>query len=217
MVFATALAALMAKQSDEALRALDRCPATSSATRGIPAQGVARRLAHAQPAARKPPAPPGRPASPSCAAAWRTPRTTPNSTSGLGELLAWTGQTEPALREARVFEELARTRVDWTASAARIYAALDRADARCRSWKNSSPPPPRAAGRHACTPAARSALGQAPRDPRFQKLCEEPTAKVDEKSVPCSPSRNLSDDKANEYSPTVSARATQRPRESPGP
>ncbi|MDP1580221.1 MAG: TIR domain-containing protein [Candidatus Didemnitutus sp.] len=47
-----------------------------------------------------------------------------------GELLAWTGQTEAALQEARIFDELQRGRLpDWTYSSVRIHAALGRVDA----------------------------------------------------------------------------------------
>ncbi|MDI1338047.1 MAG: TIR domain-containing protein [Lacunisphaera sp.] len=130
MVFAAALAALMAKQTDEALRALDRLPGDfiNDAWYSGP-KALLVGLAHAQA---------GRPEA--ARIAWeaglavvhRRLQDTPNDSElhlRLGELLAWTGQAEPALREARVFEELARNRTDWTFSSARIYAALGRADA----------------------------------------------------------------------------------------
>ncbi len=130
MVFASALTALMAKQSDEALRALDRLPGdfiNDAWYSGPKALFIG--LAHAQAgraeAARN---------------AWeagiailrRRLQDAPNDAElhlRLGELIAWTGQVEPALREARLFEELVRNRSDWTFSSARIYAALGRADA----------------------------------------------------------------------------------------
>jgi tetratricopeptide (TPR) repeat protein len=130
MVFATALAALMAKQSDEALRALDRIPGdfiNDAWYSGPKALFVG--LAHLQ-AGRKEAA----------RIAWeaglaevrrrlQSAGNDPELHLRLGELLAWTGQTELALREAKIFEELALHRTDWTFSSARIYAALGRADA----------------------------------------------------------------------------------------
>jgi tetratricopeptide (TPR) repeat protein len=130
MVFATALAALMAKQTDEALRALDRLPGDfiNDAWYSGPKTllvGVAHAQAGRAEAAR---------------IAWEAglavvrrrlqdAANDPELHLRLGELLAWTGQTDAALREARVFEELWRNRTDWTFSSARIYAALGRADA----------------------------------------------------------------------------------------
>src|SRR6185369_17864216 len=53
----------------------------------------------------------------------------PDERLRLGELLAWSGQTEAALGEVKLFEQLMSGRkTDWTYSPARIYAALGRAD-----------------------------------------------------------------------------------------
>ncbi len=209
MVFASALAALMAKQADEALRALDRIPgdfindAWYSGPKAL-LVGIAQAQAGRAEAAR---------------IAWETGLTVvrprlqeaPNDAElhlRLGELLAWTGQTEAALHEARIFEELARTRVDWTFSSARIYAALGRADEAVPILEKFLTVT--ASGRWPLTPAVLRLdpiWDKLRDDPRFQKLCEEPAEKsaaaavpkIDDKSVAVLAFANLSDDKANEY------------------
>jgi len=180
MVFATALAALMAKQSDGALRALDRLPGDfiSDAWYSGP-KALLVGLVHAQA---------GRPEA--ARIAWeaglavvrRHLQDTTNDPElhlRLGELLAWTGQTEAALQEARVFEELQRNRTDWTYSSARIYAALGRADDAVPILEKFLTAP--ATGRWPLTPALLrlDPLWDKLRgDPRFQKLCVEPAEKV---------------------------------------
>ena len=130
VVLATALTAMMAGQPDEALRAFDRLPAdyiNDGWYTGPKALliGLAHHQAGRTEAAR---------------IAWesglpvvrRRLQEAPNDTElhlRLGELLGWLGQTEAALQEVRVFNELQRGRLtDWTYSPVRIFAALGRAD-----------------------------------------------------------------------------------------
>ncbi|MDI1249901.1 MAG: TIR domain-containing protein [Lacunisphaera sp.] len=130
LVLATVLVNLMAGKPDEALRAFDRLPAdyVNDAWYTGPKAllvGLAHFQAGRQEAAR---------------IAWeaglavvrRRLQEAPNDLENhlrLGELLAWTGQTEAALQEARIFSELQRGRsTDWTYSTVRIHAALGRVD-----------------------------------------------------------------------------------------
>ncbi len=130
LVLATVLVNLMAGQPDEALRAFDRLPAdyvNDAWYTGPKALLVG--LAHHQA---------GRPEA--ARIAWESGLavvrrrlvevpTDMESHLRLGELLAWTGQSEAALQEARIFDELLRGRTtDWTFSPVRIYAALGRVD-----------------------------------------------------------------------------------------
>jgi TolB-like protein/Tfp pilus assembly protein PilF len=122
----------------------------------------------------------------------------------LGELLAWSGQTEAALGEVRVYEQLTSSRtVDWTVSPARVYAALGRADEAVPLLAKELVAPP--SGRWPLTPALLrlDPLWDKIRgDPRFQKLCEDPpaqaaapAAKVADKSIAVLPFANMSEDK----------------------
>ena len=132
----------------------------------------------------------------------------------LGELLAWSGQTEAALGEVRVYEQLMSGRtVDWTASPARVYAALGRADEAVPLLAKELVAPP--SGRWPLTPALLrlDPLWDKIRgDPRFQKLCEEPPAQTaapaansttvssaalakGDKSIAVLPFTNMSEDK----------------------
>ncbi len=130
VVLVTALIALMARQPEEALRALDRLPAeyiNDAWFTGPKALLVGQ--AHAQA---------GRPEA--ARIAWNAGvavvrrrleemPSDPESHLRLGELLAWTGQADAALQEERAFNELLRGRqTDWTYSPARIHAILGRAD-----------------------------------------------------------------------------------------
>jgi tetratricopeptide (TPR) repeat protein len=105
----------------------------------------------------------------------------PNNTNEhlrLGELLAWSGQTEAALREVKIFEELTSGRdTDWTFSASRIYAALGRADKAVPLLEQELRAPP--SGRWPLTPALLRLdplWDKLRADPRFQQLCQEPAA-----------------------------------------
>lgn len=130
VVLAGVLVSLMAGQPDEALLAFDRLPAdyVNDAWYTGPKAllvGLAHFQAGRQEAAR---------------IAWesglavvrRRLQEAPNDLElhlRLGELLAWTGQAEAALQEARIFNELQRGRsTDWTYSSVRIHAALGRVD-----------------------------------------------------------------------------------------
>ena len=175
MVFAAALAALMARQSDEALRALDRLPGDfiSDAWYSGP-KALFVGLAHAQAGRQE-----------AARIAWEAglavvrrrlqeASNDPELHLRLGELLAWTGQAEAALREARVFEELARNRTDWTFSSARIYAALGRADAAVPILEKFLTAT--ATGRWPLTPALLRLdpiWDKLRGDPRFQALCAD--------------------------------------------
>jgi tetratricopeptide (TPR) repeat protein len=176
MVFATALIALVAKQTDEALRALDRLPGdfiNDAWFAGPKALFIG--LAHTQA---------GR--SEAARIAWEAginvvrrrlqdASNDPELHLRLGELLAWTGQTDAALREARVFEELQRSRTDWTYSSARIYAALGRADDAVPILEKYLTVT--ATGRWPLTPVMLRLdpiWSKLRDDPRFQALCAEP-------------------------------------------
>ena len=115
----------------------------------------------------------------------------------LGELLAWSGQTEAALREVKIYEQLMSGRtVDWRTSPARIYAALGRADDVVPLLAEELVAPP--SGRWPLTPALLriDPLWDKIRgDPRFQALCVEPPP-AGKKAVaapvaPPSPAREL--------------------------
>ena len=104
---------------------------------------------------------------------------TPNSANEhlrLGELLAWSGQTEAALREAKLFVQLLGGRdTDWSSSPARIYAALGRADEAVPLLAEEMVAPP--SGRWPLTPALLRLdplWSKLRGDPRFQALCVEP-------------------------------------------
>ena len=181
VVLATALAGMMAGQPDEALRAFDRLPAdyVNDAWYTGPKAllvGLAHHQAGRTEAARL---------------AWesgvsvvrRRLQELPNDSEShlrLGELLAWTGQTDAALQEARVFNELVRGRsMDWTFSAVRIHAALGRVDDALPLLEQLLTAP--SSNRWPLTPALlrNDPLWSKLRgDPRFQKLCEEPAAPV---------------------------------------
>ncbi len=188
MVFISALVALMAKQTDDALRALDRLPGDfiSDAWYSGP-KALLVGLAHTQA---------GRPEA--ARIAWEAGvavvrrrlqdvSNDPELHLRLGELLAWSGQTDEALREARAFEELARNRTDWTFSSARIYAALGRADEALPILEKFLAVT--SSGRWPLTPAVlrMDPLWSKLRDdPRFQKLCADPPAdelKIDAKPL----------------------------------
>jgi TolB-like protein/cytochrome c-type biogenesis protein CcmH/NrfG len=204
-VIVTVLAAQMNRQPEEALMALRRFPAdyvNDAWYTGPKALLVG--LCEAQA---------GRPEA--ARVAWesgiallrRRLQDTPNNPDEhlrLGELLAWSGQTEAALGEVKIFEQLTNGRgTDWTFSAARIYAALGRADEAVPLLANelvAAWP-----GRWPLTPALLrlDPLWDKIRgDPRFQALCVEPAATAatpEGKSVAVLAFANLSDDKANEY------------------
>ena len=181
MVFATALIALIAKQTDEALHTLDRLPGdfiNDAWFSGPKALLVG--LAHAQA---------GRPEA--ARIAWEAgvnvvrrrlqdASNDPELHLRLGELLAWTGQTDAALREARGFEELQRNRTDWTFSSTRIYAALGRADDALPILERFLTVT--ATGRWPLTPVMLRLdpiWSKLRNDPRFQALCAEPAEKSD--------------------------------------
>ena len=96
----------------------------------------------------------------------------------LGELFAWTGQADAALREGKIYEQLTSGRlVDWTLSPARIYAALGRAEEAVALLAHELSAPP--SGRWPLTPALLrlDPLWDKLRgDARFQALLVEPKA-----------------------------------------
>ncbi len=210
IVYASALVALMAHESHEALQALHQQPADyiNDAWFTGP-KGLLVGFAHAQLGNKE-----------AARIAWesglavvkRRLDEAPNDSEAhlrRGELLGWLGQDEEAMQEARVFNELRRRRsTDWTDSPARIYAAIGRADLAVPELTSLIDAPP-TGGRW---PLTRALLRLDPLwdklrgDPRFQKLCEEqaikpavPATKIDDKSVAVLAFANLSDDKANEY------------------
>ncbi len=209
MVVATVLVSLMGRLPEDALHALDLLPADyiNDAWFTGP-KALLAGLAHAQA---------GRPEA--ARIAWETGlavvrrrlQDTPNDVEQhmrLGELLAWSGQTDAALREAKIVDELMRGEAGaWTFSSARIYAALGWADEAVPLLKRLLLTP--ASGRWPLSPALLrlDPLWDKLRgDPRFQKLCEEPAdqaaapaAKVDDKSVAVLPFENMSADKDNAY------------------
>lgn len=179
-VVAAVLVSLMARQPDGALRALDRLPADyiNDAWFTGP-KALLTGLAQAQA---------GRPEA--ARLAWeaglavvqRRLQETPNDAEQhlrLGELLAWTGQPEAALREAKIVHELTRGRdPGWTHSTARIHAALGRADDAVPLLKQMLEVPP--SQRWPLTPALLriDPLWDKLRgDPRFEALCVEPETK----------------------------------------
>ncbi len=180
----TALVAQMNRKPDEALRALDRLPADyiNDAWFTGP-KGLLAGLAHAQ--ANRPEA---------ARLAWeaglvvvrRRLQDDPNDPEQhlrLGELLAWSGQTEAAMREAKIVEELAGSRMRvWTASLVRIYAALGRADLAVPLLKQELE-----VAYATRWPLTVALLRLDPLwdkirdDPRFQALCVEPAEKIEAK------------------------------------
>ncbi len=96
-----------------------------------------------------------------------------------GELLAWSGQTEAALREAKLYEQLtAGHPSDWVFSVARIYAALGRGDEAVPVLAAELVAPP--SGRWPLTPALLrlDPLWDKLRgDARFQALLKDPEPK----------------------------------------
>jgi tetratricopeptide (TPR) repeat protein len=96
----------------------------------------------------------------------------------LGELFAWSGQADAALREVKIYEQLTSGRlVDWTLSPARIYAALGRAEEAVALLEHELNAPP--TGRWPLTPALLrlDPLWDKIRgDARFQALVAEPKA-----------------------------------------
>ncbi|MEN9631995.1 MAG: hypothetical protein RL077_399 [Verrucomicrobiota bacterium] len=180
MVLASVFVSLMARRGDQALKALERLPAdyiNDAWYTGPKAllQGLAHALEKKPEAAR---------------ISWESGLTVVRrrlqENAGdaeahlrLGELLAWTGQTEAALQEVRVINELRRgSLTDWTNSSARIHAALGRAEdavplleEMCDRTVSFSWP---------VTPALLrlDPLWDKIRDdPRFQALCREPLTK----------------------------------------
>jgi len=93
----------------------------------------------------------------------------------LGELFAWSGQGDAALREVKIYEQLTSgQQTDWTWSAVRIYAALGRAAEAVPLLAHELSAPP--SGRWPLTPALLrlDPLWDKLRgDPRFQALCAE--------------------------------------------
>lgn len=196
MVITTALVALMARQPEKSLQALERFPGDyiSDAWYTGP-KGLLVGLAHREA---------GRPEA--ARVAWESAllvvrhrlQEAPNDAEQrlrLGELLAWTGQTEDALREVRVLNELVRGRMtDWTYSTVRIHAALGRADDAVPMLEKLIAGDA-IIGRWPLTPALLrlDPLWDKLRDdPRFQKLCEEPVeAAAPNAATPLSPAREL--------------------------
>ncbi len=177
VVVATVLVDLMAHRPEEALHALDQLPAdTINDAWYTGPKALLAGLAHFQA---------GRPEA--ARLAWeaglavvrRRLQDTPNDVEQrirLGELLAWSGQTEAAVHEAKVVAELSRggAGASWTDSAARIYAALGRADEAVPLLKHMLETP--AAGRWPLTPALLRLdpiWDRLRDDPRFQKLTVE--------------------------------------------
>jgi TolB-like protein len=127
-----------------------------------------------------------------------------------GQLLAFLGQPEEALREARTVEELQRGGPEyWFWSPVLIYAALGRADAALPLLEKLAVFD---GSKNVAWPLTAALLRLDPiwdklrDDPRFQKLADrDPAAsavsavKPDDKSVAVLAFANLSDDKANEY------------------
>ncbi len=174
-VFASAVVALMNRQPDEALQALDRHPGDTISDAWYTGPkalfvGLAYTQAGRTEAAR---------------VAWeaglgvvrRQLQEAPNDIEQhlrLGELLAWTGQTDAALREARICEESQRQGPptakilvpDWTDSPARIYAALGHADEAVPLLKELLAAPPSL--RWPLTPALLRL------DPLWDKLRDDP-------------------------------------------
>ena len=198
VVVATVLISLMARQPDEALVALDRLPADyiNDAWFTGP-KALLTGLAHAQAGRTE-----------AARLAWETGlaivrrrlQDTPNDFeqhARLGELLAWSGQSEAALREAKIVEELlGGGKPDWTFSAARIHAALGRADEAVPLLKQMVESSGN--GRWPLTPALLRLDPQWDKlrgDARFQALCvEAPTTEkktVVAPGTPLSPAREL--------------------------
>jgi len=108
-----------------------------------------------------------------------------------GQLLAFLGQTDEALREARAVAELARGNPRderyWFISPALIYAALGRADDALPLLTTLSAPP---AGQIVGWPLTPAVLRLDPlwdkirRDPRFQALCAEPKKETSAAAAP---------------------------------
>ena len=181
LVVATVLVSLMARRPEEALHVLDQLPAdTINDAWFTGPKALLTGLAHFQA---------GRPEA--ARLAWeaglavvrRRLQDTPNDEeqhTRLGELLAWSGQTEAAVHEAKVVEELSRRGAGgWTDSPVRIYAALGRADAAVPLLKQMFEGP--ANGRWPLTPALLriDPLWDKLRgDPGFQALCEEQAEKT---------------------------------------
>ena len=182
VVVATVLVSLMAGRPEAALQALDHLPADSINDAWFTGpKALLSGLAHAQA---------GRPEAANLAwtaglaVARRQLQEAPNDAeqhTRLGELLARSGQTEAALHEARIVEELMRGAAgSWTFSSVRIYAALGRADAAVPLLKRMLGTP--AAGRWPLTPALLrlDPLWDKLRgDPGFQALCVEPAEKAE--------------------------------------
>jgi tetratricopeptide (TPR) repeat protein len=181
VVVATVLVNLMAHRPEEVLRVLDRLPADylNDAWYTGP-KALLAGLAQSQA---------GRPEA--ARLAWeaglvvvrRRLQDAPNDIEQhvrLGELLAWSGQTEAALHESKVVDELSRGHAgSWTDSSARIYAALGRADEAVPLLQHMLETT--ALGRWPLTPALLrlDPLWDKIRDdPRFQKLCEETAEKT---------------------------------------
>lgn len=213
IVLASALMALMARQPEEALLAFDRLPAdyiSDGWYTGPKAllTGLAHHLAGREAAAR---------------IAWESGialarqrlQESPNDFEihlRLGELLAWSGQTEAALHEARIFNELQRGRLtDWTFSSVRIHAALGRADDALPLLEQLLIAPP--SHRWPLTtrlirldplwdkirddPAIQKMLAAAEAAERERSAAVGPS--IDAKSVAVLAFANLSEDKDNEY------------------